>query len=226
MSLQKGIRRSKGMSRTWTAAAILAFAALGCGPSYPKCDDDEDCKEGEFCVNNLCQQCRRDSDCPTGQQCAEGRCEAIEDYCNDTGDCGVDEECRANRCVPKPDDSAGISDMEAQPFAPGPCNIEPVYFAFDSSDLDPSAREKLAANANCIRERGIKGVHLTGFTDPRGTEEYNLALGDRRAISAKKYLKSLGVQGDIAHSSVGEEMARGNDESGWARDRRVEFEKH
>jgi len=170
-----------------------------------------------------CQQCGEDSDCPTGQQCAQGRCEAIENYCNDNGECGVDEECRANRCVPKQEDET--SDMDARPFPPGPCNIEPVYFAFDSSDLDTSAREKLASNASCLRERGISGVHLTGFTDPRGTEEYNLALGDRRASSAKKYLKSLGVEGDIAHSSVGEEMAQGTDESGWARDRRVEFEK-
>ncbi len=225
MSRQKGIRSSKGMGPIWMTAAILATVALGCGPSYPKCDDDGDCKEGEFCVNNMCQQCRGDSDCPTGQQCADGRCEVIENYCNDTGECGVDEECRANRCVPKQDDGAGMSDMEGQPFPPGPCNIEPVYFAFDSSDLDPSAREKLAANASCIRERDIQGVHLTGFTDPRGTEEYNLALGDRRATSAKKYLKSMGVQGEIDHSSVGEEMAQGSDESGWARDRRVEFEK-
>jgi peptidoglycan-associated lipoprotein len=213
------------MSPIWMVAAVLATLALGCGPSYPKCDDDEDCKEGEFCVNNLCQQCRGDSDCPTGQRCADGRCEAIENYCNDTGDCGVDEECRANRCVPKPDDDSDLSDMEAQPIPPGPCNIEPVYFAFDSSDLDSSARAKLSSNASCMGERGIEGVHLTGFTDPRGTEEYNLALGDRRAVAAKNYLKSLGVEGTIDLSSVGEEMAQGKDESGWARDRRVEFEK-
>ena len=208
----------------WLAAAIFAATASGCGPSYPKCDDEGDCKEAEYCVNGMCQQCREDSDCPTGQQCAEGRCEAIENYCANTGECGVDEECRANRCVPKQDDSQGISDMDGRPFPPGPCEIEAVYFSFDSSDLDPSAREKLASNATCIRERGIKGVHLTGFTDPRGTEEYNLALGDRRATSAKKYLKSLGVEGAIDHSSVGEEMAQGTDEPGWARDRRVEFE--
>lgn len=224
MSRQQANRRSAAINRMWMAAAIFATVAYGCGPSYPKCDDDGDCKEGEYCVNGICQQCREDSDCPTGQQCAQGRCEAIENYCNDSGECGVDEECRANRCVPKQEE-ADTSDMDARPFPPGPCNIEPVYFAFDSSDLDSSAREKLASNASCIRERDIKGVHLTGFTDPRGTEEYNLALGDRRAVSAKKYLKSLGVEGDIAHSSVGEEMAQGTDETGWARDRRVEFEK-
>jgi peptidoglycan-associated lipoprotein len=212
-------------SLIWMAAAVFAAVACGCGPSYPKCDDDGDCHQGEYCVNGMCQQCRENADCPTGQQCAQGRCEAIEKYCDDTGDCGVDEECRANRCVPRQSGEGDeVSDLDSRPFPPGPCNIEPVYFAFVSSDLDPSAREKLAGNASCIREREIKGVHLTGFTDPRGTEEYNLALGDRRATSAKKYLKSLGVEGDIDHSSVGEEMAQGNDETGWARDRRVEFE--
>jgi len=64
---------------------------------------------------------------------------------------------------------------------------------------------------------------LTGTCDPRGTEEYNLALGERRAQSAQQYLKSLGVTGEITVSSMGEELATGTDESGWARDRRVDF---
>ena len=212
--------------RLWMALMVGALLVQGCGPEYPNCSDDNDCKQEEFCVNGMCQQCRDSSDCATGQQCAQGRCEPIENYCENTGDCGVDEECRANRCVTReePEDE-NLSDMDARPFEPGPCQIEPVYFAFDSSDLDSAAREKLSANASCLRERGANGVHLTGLTDPRGTEEYNLALGDRRAQSTAKYLKSLGVEGGVTHSSVGEEMARGTDEAGWATDRRVDFEK-
>jgi peptidoglycan-associated lipoprotein len=60
------------------------------------------------------------------------------------------------------------------------------------------------------------------LTDPRGTEEYNLALGDRRAQSAKKYLETL-VQSTLSSSSMGEELATGSDESSWSRDRRVDF---
>ena len=65
---------------------------------------------------------------------------------------------------------------------------------------------------------------MTGLTDPRGTEEYNLALGDRRAQSAKKYLESLGVDASLTASSMGEELATGSEESSWSRDRRVDFQ--
>jgi len=67
-------------------------------------------------------------------------------------------------------------------------------------------------------------VHLTGLTDPRGTEEYNLALGDRRAQAAKKYLDTLGLESTMSASSMGEELATGSDEATWGRDRRVEFQ--
>ena len=67
-------------------------------------------------------------------------------------------------------------------------------------------------------------MHVTGLTDPRGTEEYNLALGDRRAQSAKKYLESLGLRRQLSSSSMGEELATGSDEGSWSRDRRVDFQ--
>jgi peptidoglycan-associated lipoprotein len=73
-----------------------------------------------------------------------------------------------------------------------------------------------------LRQRKVAGVHVTGLTDPRGTEEYNLALGERRAQSAQQYMKSLGID-NVSSSSMGEELASGTEESGWARDRRVDF---
>ncbi len=201
------------------SVAMTALAVAGCGPTYPKCDDDADCHEGEYCVNGMCQQCRDDTDCAQGQQCAAGRCEPIENYCTTNGDCGVDEECQANRCVPKP------KAVEPPPVAAAPekCRLRSVYFEFDSSSLTPETREQLAGNAECMRRENIQSTHLTGLTDPRGTEEYNMALGDRRAQSARKYLESLGVTAPLSHSSMGEEMATGTDEGSWARDRRVEF---
>jgi peptidoglycan-associated lipoprotein len=118
--------------------------------------------------------------------------------------------------------------QSVQPPAPpetisGQCTLDSVYFDFDSSTLDQASRDKLSAAANCIKTRNIKSVHVTGLTDPRGTEEYNLALGDRRAQSAKKYLESLGVSG-LSASSMGEELATGTDDSSWSRDRRVDFQ--
>ncbi|HET6338499.1 MAG TPA: OmpA family protein [Polyangiales bacterium] len=109
------------------------------------------------------------------------------------------------------------------PTPGGACELTPVYFDYDSSTLSDSARDQLSRNGSCLRERGTRGAQLTGMTDPRGTEEYNLALGERRAQSAQQYLKSLGTDANLSVSSMGEEMASGSDESGWARDRRVDF---
>jgi peptidoglycan-associated lipoprotein len=111
-----------------------------------------------------------------------------------------------------------------EPMSSGGCTLDAVYFDFDSSNLDQSSRDKLSQAAACIKQRSMKAVHMTGLTDPRGTEEYNLALGDRRAQSAKKYLQSLGVAAQMSASSMGEEMATGTDEGGWSKDRRVDLQ--
>lgn len=201
--------------------AISAIVLASCGPTYPKCDDDSDCHTDEFCVNGMCQKCRDDTDCATGEQCAAGRCEPIENYCTTSDDCGADQECQSNRCVDKPQQPETKYEPVKSEVS---CGLHSVYFDFDSSDLKPRSREGLSENAKCIKEKNINSVHITGLTDPRGTEEYNLALGERRASSAKKYLQSLGINGNISHSSMGEEMARGTDESSWARDRRIDIQ--
>ena len=202
------------------AFAVVALAAAGCGPKYPKCSEDQDCHQGEFCVNGLCQQCRGDSDCPTGQRCASGACQAVPGYCASSADCAPGQQCINNQCVSQ---SSSKTPPPPEPISSGPCQLDSVYFDFDSSNLDQSSRDKLSQVAACIKQRSLKAVHLTGLTDPRGTEEYNLALGDRRATSAKKYLQSLGVSANLSSSSMGEEQATGSDESGWARDRRVDL---
>ncbi len=105
----------------------------------------------------------------------------------------------------------------------GPCELSGVRFAFDSSDLDAAARSQLDSNVRCIQARNLARVRVTGTTDPRGTEEYNLALGDRRAQATATYLGSLGVEsGKIESHSTGEEFAAGSDEGGWANDRRAD----
>jgi peptidoglycan-associated lipoprotein len=106
---------------------------------------------------------------------------------------------------------------------PGACQLIPIYFAVDSSGLDETARDKLWQNARCMRERKLVSVRVVGMTDPRGTEEYNLALGERRAGDASKFIRAMGVDTRLGEASAGEESASGADESGWARDRRVEL---
>ncbi|HEX7479550.1 MAG TPA: OmpA family protein [Polyangiales bacterium] len=101
------------------------------------------------------------------------------------------------------------------------CSAAPIYFPLDSSSLDPAARSQLEQDARCVERSQARQLEIVGMADPRGTEEYNLALGERRAETAANYVSTLGVPHDkVRARSVGEEYAKGNDESGWASDRR------
>ena len=104
------------------------------------------------------------------------------------------------------------------------CRVDAVYFAYDSNELDGRARSTLESNAHCLSQRS-GNANVVGMTDPRGTEEYNLALGDRRARTVTEFMGNLGVDsGRMQVRSVGEEYASGEDETGWSRDRRADIE--
>ncbi len=99
-----------------------------------------------------------------------------------------------------------------------------VFFATDSHTIDPEARAVLDTQAAWLTRNSAVRVTIEGHADERGTREYNLALGDRRANAAKNYLASRGV--DASRMSViswGKERpeAEGSDESAWARNRRA-----
>lgn len=99
------------------------------------------------------------------------------------------------------------------------CAVGSVYFGVDSALVDEASRMQLA----CI-PRASARVSLVGMTDPRGTEEYNLALGDRRARSVAEHLQRLGYDAKrIDTRSLGEEVATGTSEPEWSHDRRVNF---
>lgn len=200
--------------------ALLGALAVGCGPTYPNCDNDEQCHEGEFCINGRCQDCRDDSHCPTGQRCQEGACDAIPGWCNSDADCPPDQECVNNFCRPRP----VVAETPIEPPPPQECQLQPVYFQFDESNLDDAARTALEGDQRCMAERSITSVMITGMCDPRGTEEYNMALGDRRARATRDHLQRLGVERRAMQTrSVGEEQATGSDEYGWSRDRRADI---
>lgn len=99
-------------------------------------------------------------------------------------------------------------------------------FAFDSADVSPEASNVLDAVARCFITGPLKGkgLKLVGHADPRGETEYNLGLGQRRAGSIQSFLAKKGIENTrMASSSKGEFEATGTDESGWAKDRRVEI---
>ncbi|RCK48612.1 OmpA/MotB [Thalassospira profundimaris] len=99
-----------------------------------------------------------------------------------------------------------------------------VFFAYDQYDLSPEARRTLELQAAWLKKYPQYTVLVEGHTDERGTREYNLALGERRANSAKDYLIALGVDPSrIETISYGKErpVALGHDEASWAKNRRA-----
>jgi peptidoglycan-associated lipoprotein len=101
-----------------------------------------------------------------------------------------------------------------------------IYFDFDKSDLRPDAREGLQANASYLKSNSNVQVTIEGNCDERGSNEYNLALGKRRAEAAYKYLVDLGVESSrMTTVSYGEEKpaVEGHNELAWAKNRRDEF---
>lgn len=100
-------------------------------------------------------------------------------------------------------------------------------FEFDSSALGQDDRDMLALVAKCLTEGALRGqgVTLVGRTDPRGEAEYNMNLGGSRSDAVRRYMQDLGVQRDrLTATSRGELDATGNDEVGWAQDRRVDVQ--
>ncbi|MDA8428306.1 MAG: peptidoglycan-associated lipoprotein Pal [Geobacteraceae bacterium] len=117
----------------------------------------------------------------------------------------------------------------AEPAAtPAPESVlETVYFDFDKSDLSQDARNVLSKNAETLlKSMKDAKIKIEGNCDERGSAEYNLALGERRAKSAQQYLLTLGVQPDrLSIISYGKEKPAvdGHDEAAWAKNRRDDF---
>lgn len=104
--------------------------------------------------------------------------------------------------------------------------FSPVYFEYDSSQVSPSERGKLDSVASELRSRSNVGLVVEGHCDERGSREYNLALGERRALAVRAYLIGLGVEGSLIQTkSYGEEQPAdmGHDEGAWSANRRAEF---
>ncbi|HEX2167356.1 MAG TPA: OmpA family protein [Longimicrobiales bacterium] len=103
---------------------------------------------------------------------------------------------------------------------------EVVHFDYDEADLRADAEEALARKVPILRANPGVRIRIVGHTDERGSLEYNLALGMRRASSVREYLAGFGIDASrLETTSMGEDspVAQGNNESAWARNRRAEF---
>ncbi|HKE87138.1 MAG TPA: peptidoglycan-associated lipoprotein Pal [Vicinamibacterales bacterium] len=101
--------------------------------------------------------------------------------------------------------------------------LKPIFFPLDSAELDESGRAIANADADVLKRYATWAITIEGHCDERGTAEYNLALGERRATAVKAYLASLGVSGErIKTVSYGKEFPfdMGHSEDAWSKNRR------
>ena len=126
----------------------------------------------------------------------------------------------------KPEVTVDTTPDEVEPFDPSRFQLEDVYFDFDKSDLRPDTLESLNRYSKVLTANPDLKVLIEGHCDERGTEDYNLALGERRASRVREYLISTGVASPrIRTISYGEmrPKAYGSNEAAWAQNRRAHF---
>src|SRR4051812_7655215 len=126
-------------------------------------------------------------------------------------DCGAKQLCINQHCV---DITADLAE----------CTAVRVHFPLNSDDIDPADRPQLDRSARCLKADHALKVTIEGNADERGTEEYNMALGDRRARAVAKYLESLGASSQqVGTVSFGKENpeCQEHDEACWAKNRRA-----
>ena len=241
---------------------VVAALLSACpGPDWPKCENDDQCKENDgkevnyVCVFGQCQQCGRDADCAAGQRCnkktyqceakctndaacGDGmRCEAgaclegarapagagVGEDCVETGDCQTGLVCTDGKCAEEQTATDG-GDTDGNAWQSLTCTDDAtVRFEFNEANLTPEARETLNAFAACL-ETNIKWtLTIEGHADERGTSEYNLQLGEKRAGEVRKYLANKGVaKSRLKTISYGEEQPQvdASNEEAWAQNRR------
>jgi peptidoglycan-associated lipoprotein len=133
--------------------------------------------------------------------------------CSRDLDCNDGQLCIRSACV---DISPGLAE----------CSGVRVHFAFNSAEIDESDKPGLDRAARCMKAEQALHVTVAGNADERGTEEYNLALGDRRAHTVADYLKALGASdAQLKTLSYGKEqpLCTDHDEACWARNRRADL---
>jgi peptidoglycan-associated lipoprotein len=177
------------------------------------CSNNLDCGSGQKCSESKCvAECAGDADCTDGRICNEaGACVHPDSAgCSSSSDCGKGLECRDGKCVNP---------------ATGACELVSVGFEFNRANLTREAQDAIGANAKCLKERGVKSVTIEGHCDERGTDAYNLELGNRRAKAVQRYLSQLMRRTKVRTVSYGKTrpVCSEASESCWSQNRRAEF---
>jgi peptidoglycan-associated lipoprotein len=220
------------MRRALALSLLAAASVLVACPSPPKngeCKTSKDCEAqagfGKICVEGTCRECAADTDCKDGFLCKANKCEPkpapvattpVEPKreCNADGDCGTGKGC----------DSAGKC-FDKVPPACADAGAFTVHFGFDQSNLTSEATASVQKLADCLAKAPARKVQVDGHCDERGTTQYNLALGKKRAEAVKKYLADLGAGAGVETNTFGKEqpICREATETCWAKNRRAEF---
>jgi peptidoglycan-associated lipoprotein len=177
-----------------------------------ECTKDSECTGGRVCQAGKCKPCAADAECGPGGSCSAGACKGAT-KCAKDDECADDEDCVSGFCR-KGGGTKVITDVT--------CQLSTVYFGYDNSNIEASERERLEANAQCIEKNKGKQVLLIGHTDTSGTEEYNIALSERRAQSVADFLARLGTDParmQVVPKGETEPTGRGDD-----KDRRCDFQ--
>jgi peptidoglycan-associated lipoprotein len=211
----------------------LPFLA-GCPPEYPHCKEDSNCaSHGGVCLGGICKECRDDSQCKPGYECQEGAClrkKVPPGTCNEDTDCPGGQTCQGRRCVTPVMDAGPEEEPDAGTalpphMAPAACDLQEIHFDFNEFALNEPSRTALERDADCIKQTK-RSVTIEGHTDERGTDEYNLVLGEKRADAVRRFLVQLGVnESSLKTVSYGKEHPKdpGHTDVAWAANRRAEL---
>jgi peptidoglycan-associated lipoprotein len=218
--------------------------------------DDHCKEKGEVCINGACQECRVDPDCVkkngAGFVCVDSRCEAQKVTATPAAECTKSEDCAAgSRCDGQKCVSGCTVDQECGPgmvCQGGSCvaqgtkvsaacrpmdaasgdliSVSEVNFDFDKFDIRVDARSTLDADFECLKQAPEVRVIVEGHCDDRGTQEYNLALGEKRADAVMSYLRRAGIPAarmTVRSKGENEPLCREATEECYGQNRRVKF---
>ncbi len=203
-------------------------------PPPPECLEDSDCAAGMACIGGNCleskvrHECADNEDCPSNKVCRmTGEVRKCVAECESSDECSGENVCWQDRCMSEEEARRkGMPPAVGSSATTQACEINRIHFDFNEYYLTSEARQTLRDNYECLKSKGTVRVVIEGHCDERGSLEYNLALGQRRARAVRDFLVNLGIlRSKIETISYGEErpVSYGHNEDAWAKNRRGEI---